>query len=273
MHETRVGDLAQAEYTPDDRSKAYKKIADVLAHVAEQCGVTIDEATYTRWQQAGSLMREFDTFADELPLGGSVDPMYAFRDFTFFAPRYPALTQEQVGSKTFHLMVKNVGRILEIGKGFAVTTDKKEYIELRKAEAYYTTKTFMDLATPEVRLQESFNEFRYHATSLGVAANMGDSLLDLRKDYRSGKTQLAPRADIYIDLAYDMARFGKRSVKYILDREGIAIRAKMLGERAVNRATHILHGEGIPDYSNLRLLIPGRKKRLTTLQLIYTIIV
>jgi len=260
MREKHSGNLADAKYAPDDRSEAYKKIADMLQHIAEQCGVTIDETTFVRWQQAGSLMREFDTFADDMPLGDRVDPMYTFRDFTLFASRYPALTQERVGLSTFHLMVKNVGRILQIGKVFSETTDSNEYIELRKAEAYYTTKTFMDLATPEVRLQDGFRNFRYHATSLGVAANLGGSLLDLSRDYHKGKTLLAPRADIYRDLAYDMARYGKRSARYILDKKGIELRAKMLGERARNRVSGFLHGEGIPDYSNLHLLFPKAKK-------------
>jgi hypothetical protein len=263
MHESKLGITpeAQAQYVPDDRRNAYRKLGDVLKHVAEKCGVTVDETTHTRWQQAGSLMREFDTFADERPLGKDVDSMAVFRDFSFFAPRYPALTREAAGPEIFDQMVENVATILNIGRAIAKTTDNDEYIELRKAEAYYTTSAFTDLATPEVQEQAEYNEFKWRVTGLSITANLGDSVADLRRDYKKDKTRVRPSRKLYGDLIYDMAKHGKPHIPYVLDREGARLRAQMIGERISNRARGILRGEGIPEYSNLRLIFPKKNKR------------
>ena len=267
MRESQVGVLPKEQYVPDDRSEAYKMLADSLKHVAEKCGVTLDQATYVRWQQAGALMREFDTIVDEGTLGKDVDPMTVLRNFSFFASRYPDLTPKVLGDETFDDAVANVGEIVTLGQEIATTTDVNEYIELRKFEAYYTSKAFIDLATPEVkeRNEQGFNEFAWRLTGLSITANLGDSLLDARNDFRTGKTALAPSWELYKGLAFDAARHGRRHVRYVLDPEGAVHRARMMSRRIHNRWTSIREGKGIPEYSNLRMIMPNRVTPLATL--------
>jgi len=237
-----------AMYTPDDRIEGYRAAADMLVHIAERCGVEVDETTRTRWHDAMGLLREFDTFVDEECQEQRV-AMATLRDFSLFAPRYPSLAPEALGGSVFETALERVETILEVGNQIAEETDPDSFIELRKAEAYYTTTLLEIFATPAVRDQAGFNECMWRFTGLGIGGNLIDSLLDARWDYVRGETRLKPTLAFYRSLGKDAVGHMRPHLYTILDKEGLKLRAKGMGHRVMHRLTH-----GITPHSNLHIM-------------------
>lgn len=236
------------DFIPDDRSQVYRSVGDILTHVAERSGVTVDPTTHTRWREAMGLMREFDTFADE-QCATPQQALSALGSFSLFATRYPALTQEALGQPVRNQMMGHVRTILELGQLIAVETDVTRFLELRKVEAYHTVQILGAAATGYVKRQPNFSLCMWHLTGFGIGANLADSVIDARYDYACGKARLQPSASFYSLAAAGIMRHSGPHMHTALDQKGVAIRIHMIAERVANRLKH-----GITPYSNLRLV-------------------
>ncbi|HEX7963944.1 MAG TPA: hypothetical protein VF466_05150 [Candidatus Saccharimonadales bacterium] len=238
---------AFANYVPDDRSVCYRRAGDVVTHVVAKSGVDVDELTQERWRECAGLMREYDTFADEVcPDNGQA--LAVLRDFSLFAPRYPELRPDSLGQPAFDTVADHVQTILHLGGLIATETSVDRYIDLRKEEAAYTVRAFGAAATSHVQQQDAFPAAMQRVTALSITANMGDSILDARGDFQTGKSQLPPSWELYKKLLLEAARSGKPHIGYVLDGEGVKLRAKMIRDRVVNRVRH-----GVTPYSNLHV--------------------
>ena len=52
-------------YERDDRSDSFRMIGDIIATIAHNHGIDVDAQTNERWRDVLSLLREFDTLADD----------------------------------------------------------------------------------------------------------------------------------------------------------------------------------------------------------------
>ena len=245
---------SDALYYIDDRIEGYRSVGDTLGHLALRSGVDVDDTTLDRWRDLMGLMREFDTYVDEI-VGDDSKAMAVLADFNFFRERYPTLDRPIIGVGRFDALLENTQTILEIGKSISRETDGSNLIDLRTAEAYYTAEMLRIAATDGVRDQEEFNTFMWHATGLGIAANLGDTMLDARTDFARGKTQFEPTWGFYRQVGRAVSRHAMPHMTVALHSETIRLRTIMLWRRISNRLRN-----GATPYSNLHI-IEGLWKR------------
>lgn len=234
-----------AEYVFDDRAFGYRLIGENICLLAEgSFGIDLDTTTRERWQQLLGLLREVDTLADER-INDPQSVLNTLSDYTVFASGYPALSPAALGDERFGTMVDRTQTILDIGQAISQTDDRNTYIELRKAEAYYSAQLLAESATDTVVQQPEFGSFMHCITGFGVGANMVDSVLDARYDYRRGAGAVKPSFHLYASL-------GKETVKHALPHlyrafHPAAVRGRK--QAAVYRITHRLSHGMSPDSS------------------------
>lgn len=234
-------------YTPDDRGGYYSMLGDVLAGVAARCGVAVDDTTRMRWRQTMGLMREYDTFADEM-CASPEEAIDVLQDYSLFEPRYPALSPAALGQPTFDRMLGSAAAVLALGQRIAQESDIETFIGLRVREAHLTIQAVSQAATELVRRQPTYPECLWRFEGLGSAANLADSILDARRDYGLGKSNLPPTAGHYRRLAQEVIYQGWPHISVISDFPAMQLRARMVGVRIVNRLRN-----GVKPYSNANL--------------------
>lgn len=233
----------------DDRADAYRKSGDMIAAIARRhYGLDIDDVTHERWRQLMGLMREIDTWADD---GGvtSDEVLIGLAEFDLFRERYPELSPEALDIPTQEAMFLRTARILKLGKYAATETSARRYVALRIIEAREAVNLFSDTATEHVTKQPGFEEeFMPTLRALGEAATLWDSILDGRKDVRTGKQTVKPNIEYYARLAGEMLKRAKLGATALLHIEPNVHLGIKVGKRISNRLRN-----GVPEYSSLKI--------------------
>lgn len=235
-------------YIFDDRSPGYRMTGDILVHVAERCGLDADSTTRLRWRESMGLLRDFDTYADEIAHNTN-EAMLALGDFALFAATYPSLTPEKLPPKTRYEMIRHTQIVLETGTRIANETDMNQFIELRKLEAYHTVQILGAAATKYVHQQDNFNLCMWRFTGFGIGANLMDSAFDAYQDYEKGKIKIPPSPEFYKRLVEEAWRHAQPHLHTAIDAKGLGLRAGIIYRRLTNRIQ-----KGRSPYSNINLL-------------------
>lgn len=77
-------------YEQDDRSDSFRMIGDIIATIAHNHGIDVDAQTNERWRDVLSLLREFDTLADDSGISHH-DALQELASFDRFAEHYGTL--------------------------------------------------------------------------------------------------------------------------------------------------------------------------------------
>jgi hypothetical protein len=234
----------------DDRAELYGKWGDMVGAIARRHhNIDVDELTQTRWHELMGLMREVDTWADDTGTD-EMQVLGGIADFSMFQDRYPHLAPDALSEPAIEAIAYRTVRILKLGRQAAEVTSVPRYVALRVIEAREAVNLFADTATPHVTEQPDFNDaFMPTLRALGEAATLWDSIIDGRRDVRTGKQKLAPTKEYYTQLSGAMMRrikLGGAAMLHVEPNVHLAIQA---GWRVANRVR-----KGVPEYSSLRIL-------------------
>jgi hypothetical protein len=232
----------------DDRAEAYTKSGDMVVAIARtHAGVDVDEETHARWRQMMGLMREVDTWADDTD-ATTFDVVEGLATFELFRERYPDLAPEKMDPSMHEALALRTIRILKLGQSVAQAETPKRYVALRIAEAREAVNLFDDTASPYVHEQSAFDQ-RLMPTlrALGETATLWDSIIDGKKDVRTGKQVVEPSPEYYARLTSAMLVRAARGAPALLHVEPNVQLAIKVGMRVKNRISN-----GVPEYSSLR---------------------
>lgn len=184
------------EYWNKDAEK-YRQLADLLRAIAEQhCSAPIDDTTHNRWREVMALMTEVDAYIDERLVPGintEDDIVEELESFDRFRGRYPHITPEALGEKTWRQLESAARETVGHFQVLAAVTTYDEYVEYRTKEAIATVSLFNVCATDDVKSNVEFNEkFIPTLEQMSISACMFDSANDLVDDYKEGKASLQP---------------------------------------------------------------------------------
>lgn len=225
-------------YVIDDRAWGYRLIGENICQLAESsCSLKLDTTTKERWCQLLGLLREVDTLADERSSSNDT-AIASLQNYSIFAADYPALQPSELGDARFTTMVERTQEILHIGRAISQAGDKHTYIELRKAEAYYSAQLLADAATDAVTHQPTFGKFMHCITGFGIGANLVDSMLDAPYDYARQKSNLKPSVSLYASLGKDILRHTLPHMHRALHPTTLRGRRKAAYHRIVHRLTY-----------------------------------
>lgn len=175
------------EYERDDRSDSFRMVGDIIATVAENRSIAVDDTTRKRWGDLLSLLREFDTLVDDSQMPAN-EALIELALFERFKDNYPSLGPPEVDLETHLKMVRRVALILEHGQYIRQTVDTAEFLHHRREEVDHTAELLADCATSDVTTQPGFyTNFMPMLRNMGEAANYIDTLLDFRQDRNEGK--------------------------------------------------------------------------------------
>lgn len=179
-----------AQYERDDRSDSFRMLGGVIATIAENHGIEIDETTRVRWSELLGLLREFDTFVDDQQVPED-DALLELFHFGRFKDNYPNLGPPEVAQEVHLKMVRRVALILEHGRHLRYTTDPRDFLHHRSEEVDHTAELLADCATGDVLTQAGFyTRFMPTLRTMGRAANFIDTLTDFRKDKQEEKVSI-----------------------------------------------------------------------------------
>lgn len=186
----------KVEYWNEDADK-YRQLADLLRAIAEEhCDTPIDTTTHIRWREAMALMTEVDAYIDDRIVPGintEEDIVAELESFDRFRERYPHITPEVLGEKTWREWEQAARTTVGHFQILATATTYEKYVEHRTNEAIATTRLFSVCASDEVKSQPSFNEkFLPTLERISISACLFDSSNDLVNDYYDGKSSLEP---------------------------------------------------------------------------------
>jgi hypothetical protein len=172
----------------DDRAESFLRVGTVAKLVAEHhSNVQIDTVTHQRWRDTLGILREVDTYADDVALSDK-EVLHQLEIFSTFSNRYPSLDPTNLGEESHAVMLARVKRILKLGRHIAESQTMSRFIALRIKEGKETAGFLADTATEQVRAQPAFyDDYIPTMESLAVTANLMDSILDGRIDQADGK--------------------------------------------------------------------------------------
>lgn len=191
--------LPENEYIWDDRAPSFRQVGKIACILASKFGVEIDadDPTPERWQQLMALLREFDTYCDDYH-GGDVGAVAVLKDYDQLEAVYPAFAQGAIETDKRECMVGRVEHILNIGHAFSVSSGVRHAIALRRQEAHETAELLADCASDAVQHHPRFqNKVLPQLRDMSEAACMMDTVLDMRRDYELGKTEIPPNREYY----------------------------------------------------------------------------
>lgn len=232
-------DMPHFESAYDDRAETFLQIGDVARMIAERhCDLTVDDVTHERWRELLGLLREVDTLADDTTIApGQV--IEKLDEFTFFAERYPALTPESLDAPVRAAMLQRVERILKLGQHIGRAETMQRFVALRTKEGRETAAFLSDTATPDVSAQPAFHSrFMPVMTSLAVTANLVDSMLDGRMDYKAEKIAHPPNGEFYRALGRNALEAAKDGFPAVYHWPVMGEFAIMSWNRLKNRMKH-----------------------------------
>lgn len=187
-------------YERDDRSESFRMIGDIIATLADTCGITIDDVTRARWRDTMGLLREFDTLVDDQGLSYE-ESISELTSFDRFRDNYPALCYPEMPEETHLKMVKRVAIILEHSKAISQTDDVDNFIFHRKEEVYHSAELLADCATGDTTTQPGFyTKFMQVLRTMGEAANFIDTITDFRQDKKEKKIIIKPTKEFCLNI-------------------------------------------------------------------------
>lgn len=231
-----------SEYVWDDRAPAFRLMGETAALIAEKyCGVDIDDTTRTRWSDGGALMREIDTFHDDL--GASADEVVErLESYDDFKDLYPSLAPGALDPERREALVVRAQRIMRIGRFVSETTSPYRYAMLRAQEARESANATISSSTDHVLEQEVFwDEFVPIFRSFAIGACALDSTLDGRTDYLKGKAAIKPTIEYYAQLLNIGTKpmcYGMRPLLYpSIAKQGLVMAKKRITNRIASGMT------------------------------------
>lgn len=239
--------MSETKLLRDDRADSFFQIGDLARDIAEiHCDIPIDTTTHQRWRELLGLLREFDTITDDTDISHE-EALRHLAQFDSFSENYPALSPEQLPAHVRTRLLGRVAIILNIGNSLSETKDIDEFIALRVAEGRHTAEMISDCASPETGEHPGFEtEFMPIMRSLGVTANLLDSLSDARRDYEAGKISIQPSKEFHLRLAKESYLYSRLGFRALYHGSIIKQFAIMSGTRLKNRIIH-----GVTPYSSL----------------------
>lgn len=192
--------MANGEYIRDDRSESFRIIGTVAAVVARERGVAVDTLTLERWRSLMALLRDFDTFADDMGVSNKT-AVAELRSFSLFEDNYPPLTPEALTPRVHTTMANRVELILDHGDHIRRTTDVDTFIHHRREEADHTSELLADCATADtVRQPEFYDKFMPTLRSMGRLANYLDTISDYKEDVACEKIAMPASKEFFMAL-------------------------------------------------------------------------
>ncbi len=238
------------EHALDDRAEPFSKMGNVARAVAENhCDILVDHTTHIRWLQLMGLLREVDTMTDDSHVDNE-EILQRLRDFTEFEERYPALTDDTLGAEARELMLKRTDRILRLGQYASRATSIPRFIALRIVEGREVATLLQDTATHFVSMQPQFNDdFIPTMKSMAITANLVDSVIDAKMDYRDGNLAHEPNIEFLKAVSSQVKPYGQLAGFAFIRPSVLKAFVGMGLSRVVNRVK-----QGRSDTSSLRVL-------------------
>lgn len=245
-------EVTPPKYIRDDRSESYFRFGPIISTIArERYGLAIDELTEKRWSEIMGLLREYDTLLDDTDITPD-EALTTLESFDIFSENYPSLRPGTLHDEVFDRLLGRVMTIIELGDAISHETNINRFICLRAGEATETTLMLRDAATDIVRQQPKFDgEFMPGLLCLAEAANVLDSIIDARQDYKEGKIELAPSREVLCTMSRRVFQLIQQEKQSLLSRQV----SKQLFGIAFDRFKNRLRNGGV-SYSSLNNFIP-----------------
>lgn len=207
----------EREYIWDDRAPAFRLMGTTAALIAEKyCSVDVDDVTRARWSDGGALMREVDTYYDDISSNDDAvdarrDILSRLQSYDEFATLYPSLAPGVIDDERRGDLLKRAEHIMKLGEYVAGATTPYRYARLRAAEARESANVTIGVSTDHVHEQAAFRDkFVPVFQSFAIGACALDSTLDGWTDYKLGKASIRPTVGYYTELL----RIGARPMAY-----------------------------------------------------------
>ncbi len=208
-------EVVEAESYEQCMANGYMSTLSFVKGGAEALGLDLDNETVERWKRVCNAAYLIDDFLDTAPDIQTACNMYeASMARVFEATNEQLLNDSSLPPGTDKrlqpaiVLLKNSvgtlseGRVAQLKNAAATINDiarqkqscddPAQYVSFLKREAYYTSILITESASEEVRRQDAYPEFiRWWQHTMALAI-LGDTAIDLKKDYEQGVTKVAP---------------------------------------------------------------------------------